>query len=592
MGRLKDGLAIFLCIIIAQADASSLNISPNVFVTSTAELPCLALELGTPVFNEEKVFPLEIEVVLKVDMATEYDQVYGHGAHKAQSHEAHYRCAAGFIATLEPITENALWQLQSAIDIRKKETSTDTRQGRAVSLPAALSVSSLIATGAFSLYFGMTIKELENYVSSLDEKLDYEQNFSDTIASNTKIIGTRANVLALRTNIISASFNSWREVTTCNLYKIVAGVERNRLYGRMDGLVTDIISGKMTTRVIPLDLLTKIATETKLLEGSLMEKNPLDFYTTTAISLMSVNPTKHSFRILIAVPKIPSTPSFVSLNILSPKALVARAGKMVSVQLHEPQEMFLPIRYATGETFPLHNSTAIESLRLLSGCQQLAGKKICRNSFPAPKGEIDCLKAIMTNETSDGTCHTTRMQVKKPPAVSLAHGDSGIVINAPDSYSVYGADDTGRPHRLYLATTHSNRRYCIYAPSRYGTITLNDGNGGKEVLQQTIQTTATLSQATSEASFYYLNAGDAIPEEMTTNLTTLELTEMIRRETGKYSNILNTGLSMELLLITAMAVMLLTTIAIVVGIKKGWISITIPGSEDQRPDRRRNRCWP
>ena len=159
------------------------------------------------------------------------------------------------------------------------------------------------------IYFGLSIHDLKNYVRRLDQRLNSEENFSDIIARNTKAIYNDTEVVALQTNMLQADFHHFAQWSTCKFFRLSINERKSVLYGTMNLLASDVISGKLTTRVIPISLLQDILKNNKLLHGTLLAQDPLMLYQTATISLVSVDKKKRRISILIAIPSVISITS-------------------------------------------------------------------------------------------------------------------------------------------------------------------------------------------------------------------------------------------------------------------------------------------
>ena len=120
-------------------------LSSTVRILSNKDHPCSCFEVAEPTHEVTATRPLVLEINLRVNTTQEYDQVFGDGAHKARSHKAHFECVDNFVAGLESVTEGLFHRLNDAINVRTGTMSQ--RDKRALSVPVALSVASLLATG-------------------------------------------------------------------------------------------------------------------------------------------------------------------------------------------------------------------------------------------------------------------------------------------------------------------------------------------------------------------------------------------------------------------------------------------------------------
>ena len=106
--------------------------------------------------------------------------------------------------------------------------------------------------------------------------------------------------LAVETNIVSASFLQFRQVASCDLFRVLAKAERNRLFARMELFVSDILSSTLSPHVIPLSFLKDLLLDTHLVDNTLLSLDPILFYSETTISLMSVDRKRKIVRLILA----------------------------------------------------------------------------------------------------------------------------------------------------------------------------------------------------------------------------------------------------------------------------------------------------
>ena len=535
----------------------------------------------------------------------------GRGAHVAKSHQQHFACVRAFINSLKSVTEGVFTQLEAAIRLKTASEEPNGRMKRSPSaLPLAISIGSLISTGklchcivssqkgeitsektfpacfcpfvsflaGLGIYFGMSIQSLSRYVEQLERRMINEEEFSDSIARNTKLLQHEGETIGLKTNIISTSFLRFRLLATCNLFRIAQTVEKNRLYARMDSFANSIIGGKLNPRVLPIDLLGEILKDSNLLAGSLLEKNPLAIYNEASISLRSINREKYTVTILLAIPKINSQADFMSLNIISPKTVVFDGIKHKSLQLQLPTNLFVPRSlFLSAEKFPLEKDEDFDGIRKLGDCNWVEEARICSNVFPLTVVEKDCLRSAVLGIPSNGACHMKQGVVSAEPTFSVEEGEMGVLISAPDSFSIFGV--TGKKkERLSVAAKHSDRRICLYIPSRYDVIKIQNATYTGEI-KRTIRTTMEMSEGTTEVGYFHITAPQWTDEkDLERNVTLVALEKMVRKKF--FGGFLSTGVSLEMVLVSVLTVLLIIAFLFVFLIHRGYIRIHVRRGRD------------
>ena len=417
------------------------------------------------------------------------------------------------------------------------------------------------------------MRDLRLYVANLEKRIENEEDFSDSVAKNTRILKEDADTLAIKTNIVSTSFSQFRQHSTCNIFRVASTIEKRRLYNRMDSFVNSIIGGKLTPRVIPIGLLSDIIRDTGLIKGTLLEKNPLKFYSEATISLRAIDKAKQTITILLAVPKISSQPDFVSLNLISPKAIVMDGNKPRSRQLQTPTNLYLPTKvFEESNKFPLMNDEAVNQIQKLGDCEEMDEDRVCKNVFPLSVGERDCLSSILKGVDSQGSCHVNQAIVSAEPTFVLEEGELGTLIVASDSYSIFGTVGK-RKERLTLATTHSHRRICVYIPSKYDTITIKNATF-TSTIHQAVQTMVDVAEATTEVGYFSLNSPHWSDRDiLERNLTIKALDKMIRKR--YFGGLLSSGISTEMMLVAILSVLVCVGFLLIFAIHKGWLKIQV-----------------
>ena len=430
------------------------------------------------------------------------------------------------------------------------------------------------------LYFGLSLRDLENYVKRLDQRLNSEENFSDVIASNTRIIYNDSTVIAMRTNIIQADFHHYARWSTCEFFRVAINERKSSLYGRMEMLASDVISGKLTTRVLPISLLHGILANTRLMHGTHLARDPLMIYQMATISLLSVNPEKRRIRILMAIPNIDSEPSHYSVAINSLKSIVKSHGYSQLMELTYPTDLHLPVsEYELTNDFPLSSDKSFESLRKLGGCVRLGKRKICKTDFLAESNDLACIKSLVRNVTSNGACMTRRTTVFEPPTVIAGQGENGLLINCPDSFTVIGHTDE-RMDRIttHITCSHPDRRICVFAPSKYLRVTVKNSTYEESILQ-CISTTVIFDASISELASYYksdITWSAAMPE----NLTMHSLNEMFYE---RYFGITGSDLSMEMIGLSTLLLLVVGLGLYILALQRGWLTIGPSPDAESRP---------
>ena len=413
--------------------------------------------------------------------------------------------------------------------------------------------------------------DLQNYVAELDEKIHNEQEFTNSIAKNTKILFNDSSAIAVKTDIISNDFRHFKYLSTCAMFRLVSKVTRQRLFSKVESMFNDIISGLLTPRVLPISLLKDIVKDARLIEGTLLELDPLAFYSQSTISLVSIDKSKHTVELLLATPKVNKVPTYTSLNVLSTKATVLSDGKPISMRLKRPADLFLPMQMLeNNHGFPLNSKLDAQKIKRLNGCSTVNGRKVCRNVVPIDRDDQICIQAMVANVSSEGACHVSRTFVDKVPEITVDQGTSGILVSAPATYTIYGTR-FGRKERLMLSPpTAPGTKSCLFVPARYDTIELTDGRK-TEVIRQHINVQTDHLDTTVEGAFYPFESEmwntDPLLEK---NLTLTNIDRMVRKTVSGHFR--NGGVTWQTVILSCVSLLLFLALLLMAGIYLGVIN--------------------
>ena len=555
--------------------ATNSHLSKNIKVISTTESPCSALSFDEKTHMVQKTRPLEIELSLKINATTLFNGYFGKGAHQAASHVKEFKCIENSIASLAPLLNVTFNALEAAASMRSGTDANDRKRRSPMALPLALSVSSLLATTTVALYFGKSLKELQRYIMELDARMNIESSFADTIASNVRTLHDNEHLVGLKLNILSDNFNDLERFINCAFYKLEMREKKIHLYSHLNLLTNDIIGGKLTPRVIPLDLLNIIAKETNFIKGTLLEKDPLIFYQQGSISLLSVDRKTKKIRILLAIPKIEAEPSYISMSSTSLKAVVLEEGKPSTRNVEYPVGLHIPMNiYEQSTVFPLYNDSVFSQIKRIGNCMDVDKKKICTTIIQPERSDIECIRSLVNNKTSAGSCVTHQRLISSVPGVISEQGTSGLLLNTADSLTIFGR--TGNEMTRVQTMTgshHEHRRLCVYVPSKYDEIRIRNGSDQNNdiVFKQRISTSIDAESTLAEMSAYFVDSSYFKTKAEISNVTLASIEAMVRQKLSH--GFMGTGITIESYLILAVSVCLGFVLFFLLGLKRGWFSL-------------------
>ena len=138
-------IVLTLSLIVITTSATNINLSRNVKVISSRDSPCSAIEITEPTHFSNSVRPLEVELDLSLNATQLYEEVYGTGATKAETHEGHFQCHEKHIAALDSGRDVVFKNFQDAIEIRVTNFEVKRRtRAASAALHLIMSVASLV----------------------------------------------------------------------------------------------------------------------------------------------------------------------------------------------------------------------------------------------------------------------------------------------------------------------------------------------------------------------------------------------------------------------------------------------------------------
>ena len=523
---------------------------------------------------------------MEIHPEVEYQHLFGPNSHKDVKNKEHFECFSKYARGISGVTRTALLQLQEALAMTNDDGMNDGRVRRVPVLPILAAAGGMMAIAGTAVYFGITLSQIQSKLVELERKLTAEMTFTSAIARNTELLEENGKVLALKTNIISTSFVVFSRWYTCTLFRMQSEMEKLRLFSRLELMVSDLLSGKFSTHVIPLSLLRDIMSETEWIKGTLLESNPILLYKEASVTLVSVNLEELSFKILLSFPNIPRKPDFIRINVLTPEVVVHTEGISKAVKVFAPNDLYLPRDfYEHSLNFPLLNESVFPFIRRMTGCVTLGNARICESVIPPEEKDLDCLKAIVKGHFSEGSCFIQTKVTRQEPLMVVAKGTTGALISLPVSFSVFGETE-GKREQFVLGSGKTNERACVYCPGRFQKIVITNGTYEKQIKQSL--TIAFQDSHSADGGFFNFSSPHWSDEtELSKNISLQKFEKMAR---DFHTGPLGTGHSWELILIVILAVLFLAISGFIFAVYKGFIRIHV-GEENRSNLGGQNLPW-
>ena len=183
---------------------------------------CAAIEIAAPARKIQQSSTILLELDLSLNSSKIYNEMFGQNASKKPAHQSNFICMDTFSKKLDSTSDAVFDNLGQLIELRNKRFSKDGLEKRDISVAISIAAAlvSLLANVGTSIFFGLSIEELSSNVEYLNQQLNLDAAFSETIAQNTRIVAQKENEIAIATNMISTSFSKFRRVGACTTLKV------------------------------------------------------------------------------------------------------------------------------------------------------------------------------------------------------------------------------------------------------------------------------------------------------------------------------------------------------------------------------------
>ena len=457
-----------------------------------------------------------------------YELAFGKNASKTEVHKKNYDCTEklvelvmgivdAFFSRLEKILEAraAAYQvayakereyrrwhrrhptrsITSSYEEKEKMKTHLVKRGAGAVMLAGLSVLSLAGQVTSSVYYGIKISSLTNYILSIQKQVESDYNTVKAVANNVRILKKEAKAVAIRSDSLYSSLTRLKEQNSCDALRTTANYELAALQSHFQTLYDDIVTSKLTTKVLPFATAMEIHGRTQLFDENLIASDPEFLYRYSTISLHSIDKERRTVNILLSYPRIKALPQYRKLNLLSPSTSVKVGSEFFSQYIDFSSESYaIPIRVQQQRGFSLTNMTRkqIESIRIAANCGQIGAYQFCRNFIPAGTHFVHCLEGLLQADSSKADwCSIVSSRQQSHMRFHIARGLGGVALTSVSELSVYGkkypSDGGERLERPHLLTHHkqeANHTSCIYIPSTYSALEIREKDETTEIQLQ------------------------------------------------------------------------------------------------------------
>ena len=359
---------------------------------------------------------------------------------------------------------------------------------------AGLSVMSLVTQITSSVYFGVKLSSLTNFVIDIQRQVESDWATVKSVANNVRVVKNEEREIAIRLDSIYGSLMRLKEQNSCDALRTTANFQLAALENHFQMLYVDIVTAKLTPRVLSFDTTMQIHGKTSLFDENLMSVNAEYLYKFSAVSLHSINPEKRILNLLLAYPRVKSLPTYRKINMLSPSTSLKIGNQFYSQYLQFDSDSYaIPLDVQNQKGFSLHNMTKeqIKSIKVATGCGQIATFDFCKNFIPAGIHFENCLEGLLQGTAQADWCTVKTSRQRSHLRFHLAHGKGGTSVTSVSDISIYGkkypsdgGKRLGQPHLLTHHKKEANHTSCIYIPATYASLINKDGDETTEVQLQ------------------------------------------------------------------------------------------------------------
>ena len=369
------------------------------------------------------------------------------------------------------------------------------KRGSTAAIGILLGLGNLAANLGEGVYFGARIERMYDYIDRLIKQMDQNDKWAASVMRNLEVIKDESSLIAVRSDNLYAMLNRLGETNACMVARNELVFEMQALATHFENLYSDLITGTVTTRVIDVDTLVEMFRKTSIDDDTYLQRQPLAFFQNAKLSLLSVDEKKLSVRLLLAVPKIDKSPSYVRINIHNPDSTIAIDKAIFNRKLSlGSSEMAIPISVALGKRFDARHldKTQIDQLWIPMSCNMHASILACRDMIPLANRQKECLLALTRNDTAlFKMCDVSMVKQNDHTKVSISRGNTGLAISVTQEHKLYGIDITQpKAYREEVITRSNwdrkNAGMCGWLDSTYTVVRIVGPEGNFTITQDVV----------------------------------------------------------------------------------------------------------
>ena len=316
--------------------------------------------------------------------------------------------------------------------------------GATVAVIAAC-ISLMTSVGA-SIYFGVEMEKVKAYISDVENQLSADARLTSRIAGNVRLVKTDESAIAIRIDSIYHSLQRLANEDACKMERSFMLNEITVIELHYESLYRTLAGHRVDPILLPLSALKQLIGNSSMLNTSLVSIFPTSVYELARISLLNVNRAKRTLRVLLTVPNVEKTPSFIEVAFYSPPAMVHHDdGEVYGVRLVlDDNPVGLPLDRYKRKGFDVLNlsNSDVDSLVQMSDCNFMSGIPYCKSWGPLENRQKNCLKGIFRNDTNlQKSCRVKRDLEPETKGFSFEKGSAGMTVSSKNNFVVYSYEN-------------------------------------------------------------------------------------------------------------------------------------------------------
>ena len=365
------------------------------------------------------------------------------------------------------------------------DSTTLSRNERAVSSATSLAITvglaNLALSGTMALYYNSRIENLNYVLCQMVDQMTSFGRWSGKIKGNVQMIKNEFTQAACRLDSLYEALSRLGEQHACTKLATTFLTDLSSLASTFDQLFDLLVTGQMSPKVISVSTLQTLMDQAFFFENMLVKRFPLSFYSQSSLSLLSVDASKQTIRILIATPRIADQASYHRLTLLTAVTSVKLGSRFYDKEIDLPNtELAIPIEISKQYGFKLEkmNKEQISRLRIPLDCGRFQKVEYCRDFVPLSKPEQDCIFSLLHDDAElSHHCKYRMTRREKHTPWYITKSATGSLLSTTSDVDVYGVDRSKSPGLQEVFLTNgrfgsTKKGICLFISSVFSALKL------------------------------------------------------------------------------------------------------------------------